>query len=310
MKNLIQCGAVLLLACFAAQGQSIIADNYDVAGSGTGFDLDSGVNSGINPPTTRLTGSTAANMRYLYTFTDKAAASYSITGNALQVAASANSGRFTLSADGTTAYDFGPVLQTGYATAANPIVYEITISMLNNSAAQQRFSFALATVENNANFWDFGVQLFRTNNTMTRYTIGKRIDRVSYTTATDSTGTTADLNEVIARTAADTFGTQIDFLMRVTDAGAESTTFNSRVQLSRDGGSTWFYDTDTDEDLVATGFRFDTDSRYFSWDIATQAVATYDNFSLKLVTPAVVPEPSTFALGLLAGVGALIRRRR
>ncbi len=309
MKNLIKSAAVLLLACVSAQGQSIIADNYDVTGSGTGFDLDTGVNSGINPPTTRLTGSTAANMRYLYTYTDKAATSYSITGNALQVAAAASSGRFTLSADGTTAFNFGPVLQTGYATAANPVVYDITISMKNNAAGTQRFSFALATVENNANFWDFGLQLFRTNNTMTRYTIGKRIDRVSYTTATDSTGTTADLNEVIARTAADTFGTQIDFLMRVTDAGAESTTFNSRVQLSRDGGSTWFYDTDTDEDLAATGFRFDTDSRYFSWDIAAQAVATYDTFSVTVIQAA-VPEPSVAALGLLAAATLIFRRRQ
>ena len=203
MKNLIQCGAVLILACLAAQGQSIIADNYDVTGSGTGFTLGSGVNSGINPPTTRLTGSTAANMRYLYTFTDKAAASYSITGNALQVAAAASSGRFTLSADGTTAFDFGSVLQTGYATAANPIVYDVTISMANNSpvGSVTRFSFALATVENNANFWDFGIQLYRSGNNTTRYSIGKRIDRVSYTTATDSTGTTDDLNEAIVVTA-------------------------------------------------------------------------------------------------------------
>ncbi|HOC57438.1 MAG TPA: PEP-CTERM sorting domain-containing protein [Verrucomicrobiota bacterium] len=309
MKNLIQTAAVLLLAAATASGQIIIADKYDVTGSDTGFALGSGVNSGINPPATRMTGSLAANMSYLYTFTDKAAASYSITGNALKVAAAGDSGRFTLSADGTTAYDFGPVLQTGSATAANPIVYDITISMANNSAAQQRFSFALATVENNANFWDFGVQLFRTNNTMNRHTIGKRIDRVSYTTAIDSTGPNADLNKVIARTPAGSYGAQVDFLMRVTDAGAESTTFNSRVQLSMDGGSNWFYDTQSDADLSATGFRFDTNSRYFSWDIADQASAAYDNFSLTLVTPA-VPEPSTLALGLLAGVGALIRRRR
>jgi len=310
MKNLIESAAVLFLAGVTAHGQLIIADDYNVTGAGTGFGLGSGVNSGVNPPSTRLTGSTAANMRYIVTEPTRAASSYSITGNALQVAAASGSGRFTLS-DGTTAFDFGSVLGTGYATAANPIVYDVTISMANTTpgSTQSRFSFALGTVENNANFWDFGLQLYQSTTSSGRYAIGKRIDRVSYTTSTDSSGTTGDLNAAITTLGTGTYGTTINFLMRVTDAGAESTTFNSRVQLSRNGGSTWFYDTDTDTDLTSTGFRFDTASRYFMWDIAGTTVATYDNFSVTLVTPA-VPEPSVMALGFLAGVVALIRRRR
>ncbi len=307
MKNLVQFAAILFLAGLTAHGQTIIADDYNVTGSGTGFALGSGVNSGINPPTTRLTGSMAANMRYFRTATGRAETDYSIGANALQVAGGANSGRFTLSNDGTTAFDFGPALGTSLATAVNPVVYDITISMANNSASgnQYRFSFALATVENNANFWDFGIQLYRSTTTSARYAIGRRIDVVSYTTATDSSGTTGDLNDpYITTTGANTFGSQIDFLIRVTDAGAETSTFNSRVQVSRNGGSTWLYDTDSDAALP-DGFRFDTASRYFSWDIAGGAVATYDNFSVTIV-----PEPSVAALGLLAAAALIVRRRR
>jgi hypothetical protein len=301
---------LLLLTSAAAHGQLLISDNYTAVNSGSGFALGSGANSGINPPTTRLTGSLAPNMRYIATDATKVASSYTISANALKVGSAANSGRLSLSTDGTTAYDFGSALGTSLATAANPIVYDVTISMDNDStaAANPRFSFALGTAENNANFWDFGIQLYKGSSGDTFYTIGKRIDRVSYTTATDSTGTTSDINAPITTTAAGTFGTSISFLMRVTDAGAESTTFNSRVQLSMDGGSSWFYDTDTDSALTS-GFRFDTGSRYFMWDIAGSAIATYDNFSVTLVTPA-VPEPSAFSFALLAGYFGLVRRFR
>jgi hypothetical protein len=310
MKNLMTSTALFIVTCVAAQGQSLLFDNYNVTGSGTGFGLGSGVNSGINPPTTRLTGSLAAGMRYMVTDSTKGLANYSISANALQVAGATSSGRFTLSDNGTAPFNFGPVLETDRATAANPIVYDVTIGMANNTASgtQSRFSFALGTVENNANYWDFGIQLYRSTASSTRYAIGKRIDAVSCTTATDSTGTTGDLNSSITTTAAGTFGNLLNFVMRVTDAGAETTTFNSRIQLSTDGGSTWFYDTRTDTDLTSTGFRFDTNSRFFSWDIAGSTVATYDNFSLTMITPA-VPEPSAVALGSL-GLAALILRRR
>ena len=311
MKHLLRSAAGFLLLGSAAYGQLILGDDYNVAGSGTGFVLGSGVNSGINPPTTRMTGSAAANMRYILPEATKPAANYSIATNAVQVAAASGSGRFTFSNDGTTAFDFGSLLGTGLATPANPVVYDVTLSLANYTGTgnQNRFSFALATAENNANFWDFGIQLYRSGNNTTRYTIGKRIDRVSYTTATDSTGSTDDKNAAITTLGANTFGTTLDFLMRVTDAGAEATTFNSRVQLSMDGGSTWFYDTQTDTDLTATGFRFDTTSRYFSFDIAGSTIASYDNFSLTLVTAA-VPEPSTLSLSLVAAFGALAWRRR
>ena len=68
--------------------------------------------------------------------------------------------------------------------------------------------------------------------------------------------------------------------MRVTDAGSQLTAFNSRVQLSLNGGSTWYYDSATDSDLV-NGFRFNGSPRIIMWDVAPDAGnVTYDNFSL------------------------------
>ena len=80
--------------------------------------------------------------------------------------------------------------------------------MATMPASNQRFSFALGTAENNANFWDFGIQLYRATATADFYAIGKRIDQVSYTTATDSSGSTGDINAAITTTAAATFGTE------------------------------------------------------------------------------------------------------
>lgn len=307
--------ASLCLTTAAANAQLILADDFNVAGNGTGFLLGEGVNTGINPSATRLTGSAATDLRYIHTATGKAATAYGITGNKLEIPRSAGSGRFTLSADGSTPFDFASVLGIGNATVANPVVYDIALSMANTVSGTTRFSFALATAENNANFWDFGIQLYRAVNTDTFYQIGKRIDVTSYTSATDSTGTTGDLNEPITTTGAGTYGNEINFLMRVTDAGAETsgTDFNSRLQVSLDGGSTWIYDTETDTDML-NGWRLDGSARYLSWDQAGAASGTgaftYDNFSVTLVTPA-VPEPSVVTLCLLGGgVMLLLVRRR
>lgn len=302
--------AVSVLLVQAAQAQLVVGDNYNVATAGTGFALGQGVNAGIDSQVTRLTGSAAPNLRYFQTATGKAADNYSISDGRVTIPRSSGSGRYTLSADGTTAYNFGSDLSSGIASAAHPVVYDITMSMANTVSGNTRFSFALATVEDNANFWDFGIQLYRTNAADNFYHIGKRIDAVSSTTATDSTGTTGDLNKPLFVTASGTSGSEMDFLIRVTDAGAETTTFNSRVQLSIDGGLTWIYDTETDADLP-NGFRFDTANRYFIWDQAGAASGTgaftYDDFSVTLIA---VPEPSALALAGLAGALALIRRKR
>ena len=46
---------------------TIIRDDYNASGRGTGFLLNQGINSGIHPPATRLTGSAAPRITYLYT---------------------------------------------------------------------------------------------------------------------------------------------------------------------------------------------------------------------------------------------------
>ena len=73
MKKTIQVGlaAVSLLSSVGVVEAAtvLVSDNYNVTGSGSGFALGSGVNSGINPPTTRLTGSAASNLRYMNTGT-------------------------------------------------------------------------------------------------------------------------------------------------------------------------------------------------------------------------------------------------
>jgi autotransporter-associated beta strand protein len=277
MKTILQHSFLIaflaVFACGVARGATVVvSDNFNVTGSGTGFALNTGVNRGINPPTTRLTGSTTANLRYISTGT-KAGSAYTITSSKAQVAVAANPGRFVLSTDGTTSYDYSSALGTAAATPSNPVVYDLSISMKNGSDGTQRFSFALGTAESDAFSWDFGFQLYRTTTTSTRYAIEKRID-------TDASGLAADLDAVAYTMATGTFGTEITILMRVTDAGAETTGYHSRVQLSLDGGSTWIYDTQTDSDLP-NGWRLNAAGRHIMFDIAPGAgPVTYDNFSV------------------------------
>ncbi len=256
----------------------IVGDNYNVTTTSTGFNVNKGVNYGINPPATRLTGTAVANLRYLHTNPTKPPGQYGITANKLTVAedpGTGTSGRFTLSADGSNPLNFSEVLGTEAATPANPVIYDIAIKMINTASSIARFSFGFGTVEGNVDVWDFGVQLWRTNSNTTRYMIQKRIDK-------DSSGLAADLNEHMYRMAADTYGTEVSFLIRVTDAGAETTAFSSRVQVSLNGGSSWIYDTTTDTDLP-NGWRFDGATRYFIWDQAPltgTGVFVYDDFSV------------------------------
>ncbi|HVV01593.1 MAG TPA: hypothetical protein VHH88_09540, partial [Verrucomicrobiae bacterium] len=108
--------------CLAAQGATlVIGDSYDVTGNGSGFALGIGVNSGISPSATRLTGAVAAGLRYINTAT-KDVTNYTIVSNKLEVAAGVNPGRFVLSADGINSFDFASALGTGAATPSHPVV--------------------------------------------------------------------------------------------------------------------------------------------------------------------------------------------
>lgn len=264
-------GSLLVVA--TGNAQVILGDNFNTTGSGSGFALGSGINSGINPPTTRLTGTAAAGLSYIHTGT-KATTAYTITSNKLRVTSATNPGRFTFTTNGTTPLDLAYALGSGSATPANPKIYDITISIANSTPGVQRCSFALAATEGDATTWDFGIQVFKTAASDNFYTIGKRVD-------TAASGVAADINTFITNTAPGTSGTELSFLLRVTDAGAETTTFNSRVQVSIDNGATWIYDTATDSDLP-NGWRFDGPGRYILWDVAPDAGnVTYDNFSVR-----------------------------
>ena len=271
-------GLAGLLCCDTARAvTTIISDTFNVTGSGTGFALNTGINTGINPPTTRLTGTAKANLRYIHTAT-RDTNSYSIVGNKLQVDAAPASGRFVLSADGTNSFDFGPALGMTNASRTNRIVYELSVRMNNNSVGSQRFSFGIATAEGDLTTWDFGVQVYRTNSANTFYTVGKRID-------TGSSGLASDLNEHLISLTENSFGEDLFILIRVTDAGSETTTFNSRVQLSLNNGNSWIYDSDTDPDLV-NGWRLNGPQRHIIWDVAGDAgPVTYDKFLVRLDPP-------------------------
>ena len=256
---------------------TIVSDNYNVTTTNSGFDLNTGINAGINPPTTRLTGTAKANLRYIHTGT-KATNAYTISGNKIQVSSATSPGRFVLSADGTNSFDFASALGIGSASATNPVIYDIAIRISNNSSGGQRCSFAIGTAEGDAPTWDFGVQIYRTNSANDFYAVGKRID-------TGSSGLGSDLNEAITTLTGNSYGEDLILLMRVTDAGSETTTFNSRIRLSLNNGTSWFYDSDTDSDLP-NGWRLNGAARHIMWDIAPDAgPVTFDTFSLKLNPP-------------------------
>jgi hypothetical protein len=266
-----------LLAAFtlgsACGATTIISDNYNVTTTTTGWTLNNGVNYGINPPTTRLTGTAAANLRYIDTLEGgRSADKYGISSNRLLVESGSGIGRFSLSADGVNPFDFATALATGEATPANPVVYDIKISMRNDATGTERLSFGLATAEGDVTTLDFGVQLVHAAAADTFYTIYKRID-------TASAGV-ADINAVMATTAAGTTGQLNSILIRVTDAGTETNAYSSRVQVSLNSGSTWVYDTDTDSALT-NGWRLDGPGRYFVWDQAgNSGNVYYDSFSV------------------------------
>ena len=280
----IYCLLLVLAGNPALADTLILQDKYDVVGDGTGFAPNLGVNSGIAASKTRLSGSVVAGVQYLPAFTNKPATAYSVVDKKLRVNAADQIGRFSCSADGTNFLNLATALGLANATPEKPAVYDLTISMANRSTGVQRFSFAISTTMSAADGWDFGLQLYRKAKRDDFYSVGKRIDK-------DSAGLAFDLNEVMTTTSPGTAGTEINFLLRVTDAGAEATNFSSRVQVSMDAGKTWFYDTLSDPNL-ANGWRLDGADRYVIWDVAPNAgPVTYDDFSLTLKTSSVLPTP-------------------
>ncbi|MFN7140000.1 MAG: hypothetical protein ACK4UN_11760, partial [Limisphaerales bacterium] len=271
----------LVVAAFSINSHAaeIVADNYDVTGTGSGFNLGSGVNSGINPPTTRLTGSAAGSLRYIKTSGAKADSAHTITGNKFQVARIATDSSTISLSGGVGAYDFGSVLNTLAATPAEPSVYEVTISIANGAAGAQRCSFAISSTVGTANSWDFGIQLYRPSGAI-NYTVQKRV-------STAAGGLAAVVNEAIVNEVG-VYPGEVSFLLRITDAGAETQpSNNSKIEVALVSGGTtnWIYDTSSDSVHLPNGWRFPGASRFFMWDIAGGAgPVTYDDFSVNYIS--------------------------
>ena len=276
---------------------TIISDTYSTnSDSTTGFALGSGVNWLINPPSTRITGSAAPNLRYYQTVTTKLASQYDLSSGRIRITKDPSGGsaigRFTLSANGSSPFDFGPLLGATYASPTNPAIYDLKISMRNDATSTARFSFGIATAESDVTFWDFGVQLYRTNSTNDYYTMQKRID-------TASAGV-ADINLPLGITGPNTTNSFINFLIHITDAGEETNSaYSSRVQVSTNGGTSFFYDTSTDTANLPNGFRFDGKGRIIIFDQAgnTSGTVFYDTFSIVSTYAPGPPSPRIWSGG-------------
>ncbi|HWI59332.1 MAG TPA: hypothetical protein VNZ22_19045, partial [Bacillota bacterium] len=221
-RSLLAGVALAALSLGAASGATlIIGDNYNVATTTTGFALDQGVNAGINPPTTRLTGTAAAGLRYYKYSGTKADSKHTITGNRLSISKATYFSILGLTA-GSGAYDFSTALRAPAASPGLPSVYEISFSLANSTAAAdglKQCSFGLTTDPGGVTACDFGIQLNRASTADTAYTVKRAIDSLS--------SGTSDLNTIITNMPAGTWGTPVSFLIRVTDAGTETTTYSS-----------------------------------------------------------------------------------
>ena len=263
----------------AVTTQLIINDTFNGTSTTNSFDLGNGINWGINPPTTRLIGIASTNLRYLQTVTNKPASVYGIINNTLRIQTNSNIGRFTLSADGVTPFDFSSALGSTNASPAHPIVYDIRISMRNDSTSSARFSFGISTAEGDINAMDCAVQVYRNASADSTYTVAERVD-------TGSSGVADFGLTTLTTTTTNAVATFVPVLIRITDAGAESgTNYNSRAQVSLNNGSSWIFDTDTDTSVLTNGWRFDGPSRIFLFDIAGNSSSDvyYDEFSVKLL---------------------------
>src|SRR5215203_1272967 len=85
---------ILLTIISSAPAQVIISDDYNITTVNEGFVLGNGGNTGINPPTNRMTGAVAADLRYYQTATARNPSFYDINTSRLRVSQNATIGRF------------------------------------------------------------------------------------------------------------------------------------------------------------------------------------------------------------------------
>jgi formylglycine-generating enzyme required for sulfatase activity len=261
----------------ATSGQLILSDSGNVSvtnSPGTGFGAN-GVNYEIN---TRLGGSKASGLTYYQTATTRAASSYSIKSNKVNVATDAGAGRYTFATNGFTPFDVGAALGTSLATAADPVIYDLAVKVSNGTVGTARTSFGLATVDNGIQAWNLGIQFVNNGSNLDLY---RRVDSGSNPSGTD-------YNNVIASLAGKAKA-EVALRLRITDAGGESGAghFNSNYEVFADGNSVF---------VSSPGdFRFENSAqRLVLFDTAgTAGPVTYDAFSLTLVNGAPTNTPPT-----------------
>lgn len=284
LRTLIAGAALLTCITSSAPGQTlIISDTYDSPNVNSGFVLGEGINSGIIPPVTRLTGTAKDGLRYLKYAGGRNDNRFSVTGGKFTVGRDGTAtSTVVLSRDGAAAFDFAPALGTLAATQSAKGKYKIKVKMTHTYATgTPRFSFALSSAPGTAGDWEFGIQLFKTNTS--DYAVYKRITR-------NAGSLSASLNKAIT-TLPGAYGTEVPVTIEVTDAGYESSTFNSSIRVSLDNEASWIYSTDTDSDLPEADsgtpepnkWRFNAGTgRFFFFDVAGTS-ATYDDFSVELL---------------------------
>ena len=261
-----------------ASGQIVVSDSCNVSGGNsvsTGFGTNAGVNYQL---TTRLSGSVSNGLSYLQTATTKAASSYSIKSNKINVAVAANPGRFTFTSNGSTPFDLGSAVGTATATPTEPVIYDVSVKVSNGSSATDRTSFGIATADNGVQAWNLGIQLVNNGADLDIY---RRVD-------SGSNPSGADYNNVIA-TLPGQAKAEVDLSLRIEDAGAESGAgnFNSRYELFANGISVF---------TSAPGdFRFENSStRLVLFDTAGNAgPVTYDAISIARINAATNIPPAT-----------------
>lgn len=250
----------------------IIADSFDLSGgnsSTTGFGAETGVNESL---TTRHTGTLAGTLRYMRTDTTKPASAHSIAGNRLTITDAANTTAIQLSADGTTAYDFGPKIR------GRRYQWKVTLDHDDADIAAARMTLGIADAilpAGGVAGHDLGVQLdLVTGGTISVF---KRID------AGSNPGNT-DINAAIATGLPAGEPVEVRVVMEdSTDYGV----FGTGYEIFINGSS------------ADTGnIRFANDSRYLIFDTAPNTgPVQYDDFSLETL------DAGTPIMGYLPEVG-------
>ena len=234
----------------------VIADSFDVPGGNsatTGFGAAAGVNQDL---ATRHTGSLAGTLRYFRTDTAKPGTAHSIAGNRLTIADAANTTGIQLSANGTSAYDFGPKIR------GRRYQWKATLDYDDADVAAARMTLGIADAALPAGGVAghvLGVQLdLVTGNTISVF---KRIDA-------GSNSGLADINQAIATGLPAGEPVEIRVVMQdSTDYSAYGTSYQIFVNgTSVDTGS----------------LRFTNDSRYLIFDTAPNVgPVQYDDFALE-----------------------------